>query len=321
MPLKRGLAKLYSALKHGIQLCLGRFYTKRGERRITLYRVLEEFLYRLRTSDILEHAYGLAFNFTLAIFPATIFVFTLIPCIPIPDLEPKIVFFLKEIMPESVYEALAPTIQDTVSKQRSGLLSFGFITTLYLATNGMMSLIKTFNLADKEAIQSQRGYFKQRAIATLLTLALALVLFCTIILLIVARQVLDYMISYGLIASRFQVNLILGSRLVIVFFMFFMTISGIYYLAPATKKHWPFVSLGSLVATTSSLLASLGFSYYVNNFANYNRLYGSLGVMIALMVWLFLLSVILLVGFELNASINKVLQKQTSSFHATDPPS
>ena len=103
--------------------------------------------------------------------------------------------------------------------------------------------------------------------------------------------------------------------------MFFMTISGIYYLAPAPKKHWPFVSLGSLVATTSSLLASLGFSYYVNNFANYNRLYGSLGVMIALMVWLFLLSVILLVGFELNASINKVLQKQTSSLSATDPAS
>ena len=304
-----------------MELCLGRFYTKRSERRITLYRVLEEFLHRLRTNDILEHAYGLAFNFTLAIFPATIFVFTLIPYIPIPGLEPQIVCFLKEIMPENVYEALAPTIQDTVSKQRSGLLSFGFITTLYLATNGMMSLIKTFNLSDKEAIQNQRGYFKQKAIATLLTLALALVLFCTIILLIVARQVLDYMISYGLIASRFQVNLILGSRLVIVFFMFFMTISGIYYLAPATKKHWPFASLGSLEATTSSLLASLGFSYYVNNFANYNRLYGSLGVMIALMVWLFLLSVILLVGFELNASINKVFQKQTSSFHTTDPAS
>lgn len=309
MLLKRGPAKLYGVIKYGMHLCRSRFYTKRSERRMMLYSILEEFLYRLCTNDILEHAYGLAFNFTLAIFPATIFVFTLIPYIPIPGLELKILFLLKEIMPESVYEALIPTIQDTVSKQRSGLLSFGFITTLYLATNGMMSLVKTFNRSDKEVIPNQRGYFKQRAIATLLTLALALVLFCTIMLLIVVRQVLDYMISYGLIASRFKINLILGSRLVIVFFMFFMTISGIYYLAPATKKYWPFISLGSLVATTSSLLASLGFSYYVNNFANYNRFYGSLGVMIALMVWLFLLSVILLVGFELNASINKVASK------------
>jgi len=255
----------------------------------------------------------------LAIFPAIIFVFTLLPYVPIPDLEPRIVTFLKEVMPGNVYEALAPTIQDTVSKQRRGLLSFGFLSTLYLATNGMVSLIKTFNLADKEAGQSQRGYFKQRAIATLLTLLLALVLLCTILLLIVARQVLDYMVSYDFIASRFQVNLILGSRLVIVFFMFFITTSAIYYLAPATKKHRPFVSIGSLLATSASLLASLGFSYYVNNFAHYNRLYGSLGVMIALMVWLFLLSVALLVGFELNASITKVVQRQPSSYHPVGP--
>ncbi|MEM7055890.1 MAG: YhjD/YihY/BrkB family envelope integrity protein, partial [Bacteroidota bacterium] len=236
--MKRGPTKLHGVMKHGMHLCRSRFYTKRSERQAMLYSILEEFLYRLRTNDILEHAYGLAFNFTLAIFPATIFVFTLIPYIPIPGLELKILFLLKEIIPESVYEALIPTIQDTVSKQRSGLLSFGFITTLYLATNGMMSLVKTFNRSDKEAMPNQRGYFKQRAIATLLTLALALVLFCTIMLLIVARQILDYMISYGLIASRFKINLILGSRLVIVFFMFFMAISGIYYLAPATKKYW-----------------------------------------------------------------------------------
>lgn len=278
---------------------------------------MAEFWHRLRTNDILEHAYGLAFNFTLAIFPATIFVFTLIPYIPIPDLEPKIVSFLEQLMPESVYEALAPTIQDTVGKQRSGLLSFGFFSTLYLATNGMLSLIKTFNLTDKDASQKQRGYFQQRAMATLLTLALALVLFCTILLLIVTRQVLDYMLSQSLIASQFQVNLILSSRLVIVFFMFFMTISGIYYLAPVTKKQGAFVTLGSLLATTASLLVSLGFSYYVNSFAHYNRLYGSLGVMIALMVWLFLLSVTLLVGFELNVSITKVLQEQPGNGYLT----
>ena len=167
---RRKLAKLYSTLKQWIQPCLSRFYNKRSKRRITLYRVLAEFWHRLRTNDILEHAYGLAFNFTLAIFPATIFVFTLIPYIPIPELEPKIVSFLEQLMPESVYEALAPTIQDTVGKQRSGLLSFGFFSTLYLATNGMMSLIKTFNLTDKDASQQQRGYFQQRAMATLLTL-------------------------------------------------------------------------------------------------------------------------------------------------------
>lgn len=286
------------------------FDSDHGGVRVTLYRIGKTFWRRLRTNDTIEHAYGLAFNFTLAIFPAMIFIFTLIPYIPMPSLDSKIVSFLQELMPESVYEALKPTIEDTVRMQRGGLLSFGFFSTLYLATNGMMSLIKTFNLASKDAIQKRRGYFQQRAIATLLTLALTLALFCTILLLIVTRQVLDHMLKKSLIASRSQFKLIFSSRLFIVFFMFFITISAIYHLAPATRKPGAFVTLGSLLATIASLLVSLGFSYYVNNFSNYNRVYGSLGVMIALMVWLFLLSVALLVGFELNVSITKVLQEQ-----------
>jgi membrane protein len=284
-------------------------YSKLYQHSSPLYAILKELFYRLRTHDILERAYGLAFNFTLAIFPAIIFSFTLIPHIPVTGLEPKIIAFFKEIMPGSVYEALAPTIQDTVSKQRRGLLSFGFLSTLYLATNGMMSLIKTFHLADKHLVPEERSYLKQRVIATLLTLVLVCALFGTIVLLIVSRQVLDYMLLHKLIASQAQINLMLGLRMIILFLMFFITIAGIYYLAPATQQSRLFVCIGALVATILSLLASLGFSYYVNNFANYNRIYGSLGVMIALMIWLFLISVTLLIGFELNISMAQVLQK------------
>ncbi len=284
------------------------------------FAIIQELFYRLRTHDILERAYGLAFNFTLAIFPAIIFCFTLIPYIPITGLESKIVIFLKDIMPASVYEALVPTIQDTISKQRSGLLSFGFFSTLYLASNGMMSLIKTFHLADRELVHEQRSYLKQRAIATLLTLFFVFALFGTILLLIVTRQVLDYMLMQGLIASQGQLNWMLSLRFLILFLMFFITIAEIYYLAPATKQHRPFVSIGALVATILSVLASFAFSYYVNNFANYNRFYGSLGMMIALMVWLFLISITFLVGFELNISIAKVLQDPAKEVY-TDQPS
>jgi membrane protein len=285
------------------------WYSKLYRHTGPLYVILKELFYRLRTHDILERAYGLAFNFTLAIFPAIIFSFTLIPYIPITGLEPKIIAFFKDTIPSSVYEALVPTIQDTVSKQRGGLLSFGFLSTLYLATNGVMSLIKTFHLADKQLVPEERSYLKQRAIATLLTLVLVCALFSTIVLLIVSRQVLDYMSLHELIASQAQINLMLGLRMVIIFLMFFITIAGIYYLAPATQQSWRFVCLGAVLATILSLLASLGFSYYVNNFANYNRIYGSLGVMIALMIWLFLISVTLLIGFELNISMAQVLQK------------
>jgi membrane protein len=302
--------KLARRLKTMPYLFFKNFYGQIQRRYSFLYAICKELLHRLRSHDTLERAYGLAFNFTLAIFPAIIFSFTLIPYIPIIGLEPKIVAFFKDVMPGSVYDALVPTIQDTVSKQRTGLLSFGFVSTLHLATNGMMSLMKTFHLADKDLVREQRSYLKQRAIATVLTLAFVCALFTTILLLVVARQALDYMFIHGFIASQMWVKLMLGLRWIILFFMFFITITGIYYLAPATKQHRPFVSIGAFVATTSSVLASLAFSYYVNNFANYNRLYGSLGIMIALMVWLFLISVTFLVGFELNISITKILQKQ-----------
>ena len=309
MWMQRGLKQLQKLLKQGLWLCLGKLYVKRGERRVSYYAVGVELFRRLRNNDILEHAYGMAFNFTLAIFPATISVFTLIPYIPIPALDQKIIAFLQEMMPVGIYEVLAPTVQDTLGTQRKGLLSLGFVSTLYLATNGMMSLIKTFDLFHKDTVRSPRGYCKKRGVAVLLTLLLTLVLFCAMVLLIVGSHLLGYMVSQGLIASRLQINLILGLRLCTVALLLLTAIACIYYVAPAAKKQWPFFSLGSFNAALLSLLASLGFSYYVNNFAHYNRIYGSIGIFIALMTWLFVLSAILLVGFELNASVDALGRK------------
>jgi membrane protein len=279
------------------------------QRHSLLYAILQELMYRLRNHDILERAYGLAFNFTLAIFPAIIFSFSLIPYIPIVGLEAKIIAFLKDVIPATAYEALVPTIQDTVRKQRTGLLSFGFVSTLYMATNGIMFLMKSFYLFNQDLVHEQRSYLKQRAIATVLTLAFVCALFTTILLLVFARQALDYMFIHGLIASQAWINLMLGLRWLIVFLMFFFTITSIYYWAPVTKQPIHFVAIGALVATIVSIAASIAFSYYANNFAYYNRLYGSLGMMIALMIWLFLISVTFLVGFELHVSIAKILQK------------
>jgi len=307
--IQRGLELLKELLKRSLLLCLDKLYIKREKHHVSCYAVGVELFRRLCTNDIIEHAYGMAFNFTLAIFPATISVFTLIPHIPIPALAQRIISFLQEMVPMSIYEVLAPTIQDTLSTQRKGLLSLGFFATLYLATNGMMSLIKTFDLAQKDIISVQRGYFKKRGIAALLTFMLALVLCCAMVLLIVGNQLLHYVTSHGLIASRFQINLILGLRLFTVTLILLNAIACIYYVAPSAKQRWPFFSFGSFIATFLSLLASFGFSYYVKNFANYNRIYGSIGVFIALMSWLFVLSAILLVGFEINTSIDVLVLK------------
>jgi len=275
-------------------------------------RVLLELWHIMLGKNTIERAYAIAFNLTLAIFPATILIFTLIPYVPIVEFVPKLISFLKEIMPGKVYEALAPTIQDTLSQQRSGLLSFGVVYYLLLSTNGMMSLLKNFNSVDPIPPSYQRTYLYQRIIALLLTLSLTIALVTTLILLIGTRQVLDCLVNYKLITTQFQIGLLSLVRHMIVLVVLFIAIASIYYLAPENKKHKRFISIGAIIATMASLSASLAFTYYINNFLNHG-IYGSLGGMIALMLWLFLLSFILLLGFEINIALARVVRYTTNT--------
>lgn len=273
------------------------------KRSISVYDIIVVFIEKVRNDEIFERANSVAFNFTLAIFPAIIFLFTLIPYIPYPpELDVKILRFLQDVMPYSLYDAAASTIEDIVSKPRGGLLSFGFILALYLATNGMSSLMQAFNKCYRTV--ERRSFLKTRLIATILTFTLAFVLFLAVLLLIIGQFFITALQSY-IFLEDFVVYLIVVLRFVVVFIIFLTGISCIYYLAPAVHDRWRFFSFGSFIATLLSLAVSYGFSFYINNFATYNKLYGSIGALIAIMIWLFILSVVLLIGFEINASIDK----------------
>jgi membrane protein len=274
-----------------------------------LLEILKTLWQRIRLNDTIERSYAVAFHLTLTIFPAIIFIFTLIPYIPISELIPKIIEFLKGIFPPTVYEALSPIIQNTLNKQRSGLLSFGVMYALYLSSNGMMSLLKNFDLADPSPPDAQRSYFQQRVIATLLTLTLIVGLLSALLLLAAIHQLADYMVQHAYLSSKMQIAIFTLGYPVIIFLLFFVAIAGIYYFAPANKQQRKLISIGALVSTIACIGASGAFSYYITNFTKYG-LYGSLGVMIALMLWLFLLSFILLVGFELNITLKNVLEKR-----------
>jgi len=280
-----------------------RFY--RGE--VSLFRIVKIFLEKITNDEILERANGVAFSFTMAIFPAVIFLFTLTAYIhnfvPVVT-QDGIMNFFAQLMPESMYSTVAFTIQDIISNTRGGLLTFGALFSLLLATNGMMSLIKAFNSC--YSTLDKRSYFKARLTATALTIMLAFVLFLAIILLIIGQFALDFIMEFQLVNLQgFEVFLIVTLRFIVMFLVFFIAISFIYYFGPAVHYNWRFFSLGSLVATLFSLLTSYGFSYYITNFGTYNKLYGSIGALIALMVWIYLISNILLVGYEINASIHQ----------------
>ncbi|MEO1049613.1 MAG: YihY/virulence factor BrkB family protein [Bacteroidota bacterium] len=274
----------------------------------TLYDIVEIFYSKITKDSIIEKAEAVAFNFILAIFPAIIFLFTLIPVINrfIPDVnKDSILEFIGDWMPANMFDVVSSTVEDIIGNLRGGLLTFGALFSLYMATNGMMALMKAFNSCYKTV--ESRGFFKTRLIATGLTVMLAMVLILAILLLVVGQFLIGFFQENvtWLNIDNYTFYLILGLRFLVIFIVFFLAISFIYYFGPAVHYGWRFFSIGSVVSTILCLGISYGFSFYVTNFATYNKLYGSIGVLIALMIWQFILSIVLLVGYELNASIHK----------------
>jgi membrane protein len=216
--------------------------------------------------------------------------------------------FLEETMPSSVYEVAQSTIVDILSKSRGDLLSVGFIFALYFATNGTSALMTAFNQTYRT--KDSRGFFKARAIAIGLTFLLAFVLFASIVLLIVAQQLIYFLEDFGIINDNLEVYIFIGLRFLVIFFLFQIAISVIYYWAPAIHKKWHFFNPGSILATFLCLAVSFGFSFYINNFGTYNKLYGSIGALIAIMIWFSFLSLFLIIGLELNVSLEKAKENK-----------
>lgn len=284
---------------------------KLGKSKVGLYDAIVIFLKKMYNDELLDRANGVAFSFTMAIFPAIIFLFTLTPFIqnffPAVD-NHEIIGFLKTILPDSLYLAAEATISDIIGKQRGGLLSFGFVLTLILSTNGMSGLMSAFNACYKT--KETRGFFKMKFIATGLIFILAVSIIISVALLVVGQQFLRDSDVSSMVAENISIDLVIILRFVFLYLIFQIAISSIYYFAPAVHEKWHFLSIGSVFSSLACIVASFGFSYYINNFGTYNKLYGSIGVLLVLMVWLFIISLILLVGFEMNAAIDKVKMDQ-----------
>lgn len=283
---------------------------------LSLYRFTNIFIANISEDEIFDRANGVAYNMILATFPAIIFLFTLIPYVTVyyPAINSEsIMQFMGELMPPSMYEVASSTVIDIISNQRGGLLTFGFIFALFLATNGMMALMRAFNACYKTV--DKRSEWRMRLTATGLTILLALVVFLAIALLVVGQVVINYVTEnlqdfshYNL--DSYTIFLLLALRFFVIFIVFFFTISFIYYFGPAVHYNWNFFSIGSVVATLGCLGVSYGFSYYVTNFGSYNKVYGSIGALIALMIWIQLLTVVLLFGYEINASLHYGMKMQ-----------
>jgi membrane protein len=277
---------------------------------LSLYKFSKNFFHNIAEDEIFDRSNGVAYNFIVAIFPTIIFLFTLIPYVTVyfPEVtNESIILFIDELAPKNMTDAISSTVLDIVNNQRGGLLTFGFLLALYLATNGMVALMRAFNACYRTI--DKRNYFTTRLTALGLTLMLSIVLFLAIILMVVGQVVINYFTTHvqdlaKLSIEGLSIYFILMLRMVVVFIVFFIAISCIYYFGPAVHYNWNFFSIGSLLATLTCLFITYGFSYYVANFASYNKVYGSIGTLLALMVWIQLMTMVLLFGYEVNATLH-----------------
>lgn len=278
-------------------------YVLPGFSPLPLYTIGSFFFRELAKDSLVNKASSLAYNFMLAIFPGIIVLFTLIPFIPKRiGFQDQLMVLLRLILPSQAYLAFENTIFEIVKIQNGKLLSFGIVLSVFFATNGMHNLMKAFNRSS--TVTETRTWVKQRLMALILTSVIAFSLIVTIAAMTAGELAIHYINRQLHINKNFTIYLIDLSRWALLGILYFFTISIIYRYGPANTKKWRLFSAGAWLATILAFLTIWGFSFYINHFGSYNKVYGSIGTLIVMMIWLYLNSLILLLGFELNASID-----------------
>ena len=269
---------------------------------IPLFDVVRFFFIQIQKSSLNERAASIAFNLLVAIPPACIFLFTLIPYLPIKEFMPQLYELIRDIIPgKQNYQPIIDFLEDFISNERGGLLSFGFLLALYFSSNAMIGIMSSFNKMNYMGF-SRRHVVHDRWVAIKLTLIVFLVILMSIVALVSRETVLTWL---GIEDPTVRA-IILNVRWIVIILLFFLTISFIYRYAPAVHKKWKLINPGSILATFMMIVYTMGFSYYVANFGNYNQLYGSIATIFILMLLIFFNSLVLLIGFELNVSISSL---------------
>jgi membrane protein len=232
-----------------------------------------------------------------------LFFFTIIPFVPISGFQPELLLTLEDVIPSTLWTHVSTTLEDIIIRPRSDLLSLGFILAPIFSTNGINSIIEGFN-STYHSMES-RSWIKQRLVALLLVFVISFLVIIAVTLQVVGSFTMKFLVVEGLLTNHFTIIIIQVVRWILIVATFLFTISFLYYFAPARKGAFRFISAGSTLATLLMILTTYGFNFYIENFNRYNALYGSIGTLLVFLLWVYFNSNILLIGFELNASIRQ----------------
>ena len=250
---------------------------------------------------LVTRASSIAFNLLMALLPASIFLFTLIPFIPIPNFQQELIRLFESILPANAFKFLETTIVDIITVKSGSLLLIMFVATVIFSTNGIHAVIHAFVVSAHTF--KTRSWLNQRKVSVVLLLLVVMMISIAGFLVIFGKIAVNHLVDLHIIERNLVIYVLVFLKWILIILLLFMAISFLYYLAPAKKADFKFFSPGSTLATLLFILTSLGFSAYVNNFGQYNKLYGSIGTLMVILIWLYLNSIALLIGFELNVSI------------------
>ena len=283
-----------------------------GSMGLLLHDVIAEFFQQVKRVGLVERAAAISFNLVMALPAAMLFLFSIVPYLPeSKDFDTQIMGLFKDIAPNSNTYLLIKNILDGLLVKHVGIFSFGFILLMYYSSNAVLGIIRTFD----KSIFEKKVFFLHRRWR-------ALVLTAILILLVIAST--TFLIGHDLFASLLKELFHMKKkarlqwwdalRWVILIVFLFYGIALVYKFAPSVKRRWSLITPGSVLATILILLTTILFSYWVNHFGRYNKVYGSIGTVLIIMLLLNLNSLILLIGFELNVSINKLLSEKAKEF-------
>ncbi len=281
-----------------------------GFERVPVLKVLQLVLKEIFSPVLMLRAKAIAFSFFLALFPSIIFLFSLLPYVPIDNFANEIIGYLKRVAPnKEMVNLFLPIVNDILGQPKVGVLSIGFLLIIFFMKNGVITMMQSFNVHFDH--KDPFLFVKNQIKSIILTLIILFLFVSTIFLLVLGKTIMTFIFNFFDYDGQFLVVLIDFLRYTISISLNVLVVSILYNYGPALKIQQRFITPGSILATTLIIGVSLLFSKYIIHFGNYNKLYGSLGTIMLTMIWLYWNSMAILIGFEINRSIYFLKSKKS----------
>lgn len=270
---------------------------------LTAYDLWEIYSGGIIKGTFSTRASAIAFSFFMALFPFLLFVLNLIPYINfIDDFQLQFLVFMDSLLPPTTSEFFNDIFLDIANTPRGSLLSFAFILSIFLMTNGVNAIFTGFEFSYHT--NANRSIIRQYMVAVGISIFMALLLLITVILTVYLTYAVDDLSEIGIFIEK-GISVMLVKYAVFIL-LIYITVSTLYYFGTKEGKQSNFFSIAALITTLLMLVTTYLFGVYIENFSQYNELYGSIGALLVLMIYIWLNSNILLLGFELNACLIKM---------------